>query len=897
MKYSEILLELNVANVSAIDQFVRSTQRNGWILPPQVQQWFKKQVRSWLLNNEELAQMYTPTDNDPQWMHDAVERGDELVRIELVPEIYDQIDHIIDWLRWLADAGTVEAQRILDKLPKLTVPMAIQKSEQWTEWLAKQAADTTKGLEYESGTITKLEFDDGYRFVQLVDEACYDREGKLMQHCVGSYFRNTRRDQLIYSLRDPQNNPHATLEARGGKITQIKGKQNKPPIKKYAPYIKEFILKFNMELTGDQRNIGLIRIDGIVYDIEFPNRLPKNIRGNLTLTGTDIEVLPDGMTIGGNLELSRTQLLRRLPNGLVVKGNINLSSSHIEQLPDDVKIGGDLTLSYTKHLQRLPDTFTKINGNLDLYNSTCSHWGNALTFIGGGANCRNSAITKLPHNLTINGSLSLEYSAITKLPDNLTIEKNLDVSNTAILNIPKNLTLGGRFKSDNSGLIKIDNGVVGLNDIPPGSTINDNLYMRKNTVLTRLPDNLTINGYVDWSDTKLDRLPRGLKVRNHLTLSGTLITHIPDDLVVGGELDISNTGVRHFPKYQKNLRINQTFITHIPNGVKSLFTSLLKLPDNLIIGELHLTNPEFSQLPKNLNCTSLYAADTDITHIPDDMVVTKNLNLHDTQLVYLPPNLKIGSLNVRGTPIAKFPKNLSVRGYLEFKDTNISEIPVDLNVGRLDLNGNKTIKKIPDNFTVGNLSLFRSKVKHLPKNLTVRRDLNIQSRKAIEKLPNDLKVGGYINMDYSGVLELPANFKAGSLDLRKTNISKIGPNLQVDGNVDLRNKHIQLGRNMRVGGHVDLKGAHLEPMYSRDNEEHLPFNMSVGGNLLIQDTALSYIGKDSPEAKAIKLKVGMRIYNAAKKPEKPLTARQLRNRAEREARIHNVVRNPFERPG
>ncbi|WP_353889043.1 PcfJ domain-containing protein [uncultured Flavobacterium sp.] len=55
--------------------------------------------------------------------------------------------------------------------------------------------------------------------VTLKSESSYIREGKLMSHCVGSYYG---RDKIIYSLRDSKNNPHCTIEHG----QQIKGKGN-----------------------------------------------------------------------------------------------------------------------------------------------------------------------------------------------------------------------------------------------------------------------------------------------------------------------------------------------------------------------------------------------------------------------------------------------------------------------------------------------------------------------------------------------------------------------------------------------------------------------------------------------------------------------------------------------
>ena len=54
-----------------------------------------------------------------------------------------------------------------------------------------------------------------------------------------------------------------------------------------------------------------------------------------------------------------------------------------------------------------------------------------------------TAITALPDNLVVGGSLDLTGTAITALPDNLVVGGYLDLSYTAITSLPDNLTVGG----------------------------------------------------------------------------------------------------------------------------------------------------------------------------------------------------------------------------------------------------------------------------------------------------------------------------------------------------------------------------------------------------------------------------------------------------------------------
>lgn len=111
----------------------------------------------------------------------------------------------------------------------------------------KGFADSSK---YATHDVVK-KWPDGYTMVRLSPADC-KVEGALMQHCVGKdatgYAKRVQSENIeLFSLRDPQNKPHVTIEvdARGavgrGTVEQVQGKQNKPPVEKYHPYIDEWL--------------------------------------------------------------------------------------------------------------------------------------------------------------------------------------------------------------------------------------------------------------------------------------------------------------------------------------------------------------------------------------------------------------------------------------------------------------------------------------------------------------------------------------------------------------------------------------------------------------------------------------------------------------------------------
>ena len=112
-----------------------------------------------------------------------------------VEKKHDQsdVEHIIDFL-------------VSDKAPKnlerATYDQMKERSDKWAESLIKKGDSIKEG---KGDTKVVLDFKDGFKFVKLIGENAYKREGFLMRHCVKSFFG---KDDEIYSLRDDKK--HAT---------------------------------------------------------------------------------------------------------------------------------------------------------------------------------------------------------------------------------------------------------------------------------------------------------------------------------------------------------------------------------------------------------------------------------------------------------------------------------------------------------------------------------------------------------------------------------------------------------------------------------------------------------------------------------------------------------------
>lgn len=79
-----------------------------------------------------------------------------------------------------------------------------------------------------------------------------------------------------------------------------------------------------------------------------------NIKGDFYLEAHgDINTLPDGLIINGDLDISSTNI-KSLPNGLKVKGDLWMQRTDIQTLPKDLEIGGVLFI-YDTPLARYDD--------------------------------------------------------------------------------------------------------------------------------------------------------------------------------------------------------------------------------------------------------------------------------------------------------------------------------------------------------------------------------------------------------------------------------------------------------------------------------------------------------------------------------------------------------------
>lgn len=114
-------------------------------------------------------------------------------------------------------------------------------------------------------------FNDGYTVQKLTTKQQLDAEGRLMQHCVGSYCEKVRLGgSVIYSLRDERKRPHVTIEVdpTNDRVIQVKGKQNAKPAAKYQKYVDEFLEAHDLGRVPNHLKPYVAMLEATGQDIE-----------------------------------------------------------------------------------------------------------------------------------------------------------------------------------------------------------------------------------------------------------------------------------------------------------------------------------------------------------------------------------------------------------------------------------------------------------------------------------------------------------------------------------------------------------------------------------------------------------------------------------------------------
>ena len=183
--------------------------------------------------------------------------------------------------------------------------------------------------------------------------------------------------------------------------------------------------------------------------------------------------------------------------------------------------------------------------------------------------------------------------------------------------------------------------------------IEDNILKVKKTVdlrnknITWLPNNLNVGWDLILSNNPITKLPENLSVES-LNINNTSISKIPDSLKIYCCLNMENTKVTEIPN-----------IKYI--GIYAANSPINKIPENLFVRDLDISNTNVTELPKDLKIENILdISNTKIKRLPWDIDPEVILNISNTEIKYIPPHLDLEVLNISNTQITRIPPEIKV---------------------------------------------------------------------------------------------------------------------------------------------------------------------------------------------------------------------------------------------
>lgn len=164
------------------------------------------------------------------------------------PPPIEEREHIIDYL--ISDDAP-------QRLRKMSYAQAKESAKKWSENNQKKGrnlVDTDEDIE------PFKELENGLRIVKLLTKKAYEREGFLMNHCLGGYSPG---NTTVYSLRDQKNDPHVTFEITkdDDSVQQVKGKGNGSIHPRYIDPTLLFLKEMGIDVRpSEMKNLGYYHV-------------------------------------------------------------------------------------------------------------------------------------------------------------------------------------------------------------------------------------------------------------------------------------------------------------------------------------------------------------------------------------------------------------------------------------------------------------------------------------------------------------------------------------------------------------------------------------------------------------------------------------------------------------
>ena len=541
------------------------TQNRDTIIKGILKQYIQRRLRDYMtaIENEPAFVLVDRNNPDlPGWVENVFAKGKKVYDFDatkMSDKLRDEIITVRDYLYEIAGQyvdKVAETARKTKKKPKIrydylktsneyaTFEMALDAARDWHEHLAENLAKLNKSKEMFQkslvGAVHVMDLVDGMFAYQLTTPEALDFESEYMGHCVGkgSYDKGVKDGSIkIYSIRDERGEPHVTFEVRGNDIMQIKGKQNKPVVRKYIPAVQMFIEQTKLNPKHDLLNAGLIQQDGKLYNIY---NLPKGfvVNGDLCLSNVGLEKLPDLSSV-------------------IVKGNFNCSGNQLTSLSSAPQsVGGTFDCSRNQ-LTSLSGAPQSVGGNFNCLGNQLTSLSGAPQSVGGDFNCSGNQLTSLSGApQSVGGTFDCSGNQLTSLSGApQSVDHDFDCSGnqlTSLSGAPQ--SVGGTFDCSDNQLTNLssapqsvggtfdcsDNQLTNLSGAPQSVDGNFNCSRNQLTSLSGAPQSVSGDFYCSGNQlTNLSGAPQS--VGDNFYCSGNQLTSLSGaPQSVGGTFDCSD---------------------------------------------------------------------------------------------------------------------------------------------------------------------------------------------------------------------------------------------------------------------------------------------------------------------------------------------------------------------
>lgn len=392
--------------------------------------------------------------------------------------------------------------------------------------------------------------------------------------------------------------------------------------------------------------------------------------------------------------------------------------------------------------------------------------------------------SRLPEDeLVVGGDLTIHAKRSVSLPPTVRVGGNLVLDGSGFESLPEQLEVGGTLYITDTH----------IQEIPPGCQLGG--MIANNAPLQRLPEHWRVPGTVQIEHCPYVELPAHMEV-GALTIRNCLVSALPTGLHVHGCLDIS-----------------ESFIHEIPADCQ--------------VGSLLAANSALCKLPANWQVMkSVILCDSAISELPDGLS-TNYLNISGTKVRSIPKSCKLGSLNASRSCLALLPDHWFVKGNVWLDGCiMLTALPTGLCVGEL-LSIKKTrLKEIPSDCKVGELDASDSALERIPEHWQVNGGVRLIGCQNFKTIPAGLTVGGLLNIQETGVTEIPADCRFYSLNAVHSDLERFLGDIHVPGYVNVGNCHIiELPTKIRVGDALNIEHTPIQ---------YLPDDCMVGKKVFMK---------------------------------------------------------------